>query len=178
MKLSRQSFAVTTERLVLVPLSLDYKDEIFKEFTDDITKYMYPSTPKVIEDTVSFVEASIQGFVDQKEIVVAILNKENREYLGNAGLHQLDSMTPELGVWVKKAAQGNGYGREAIKGIKSWADKHLLYEYLRYPVYIENLPSRKIPESLGGVIKSEYDKPNQKGEVRRIVEYHIYKEER
>ncbi|MBP6888598.1 MAG: GNAT family N-acetyltransferase [Candidatus Pacebacteria bacterium] len=178
MKLNRQSFTVTTERLVLVPLSLDYKDEIFKEFTDEITQLMYPSTPENIGQVVSFIEESIQGFVEEKEIVVGILHKENREYLGTAELHHINTTTPELGIWLKKSAHGNGYGKEAVAGLKSWADKHLIYEHLKYPVYIENIASRKIPEALGGVIKDEYEKANQKGEMRRVVEYHLYKEGR
>jgi RimJ/RimL family protein N-acetyltransferase len=178
MKLNRQSFSITTERLILTPISLDHKEEIFKEFNDEITKLMYPSTPKTIDETISFIETSINGFVEKQEIVVAILHKETREYLGNAGLHRIDSRTPELGIWIKKTAHGNGYGREAVKSLKEWADKNLLYEYLRYPVFVENAASRKIPESLGGVVKSEYDTTNQKGEPHRAVDYYIYKEER
>ncbi len=178
MKLERQSFSITTERLVLTPISLNHKEDIFREFTDDITRLMYPSTPKSIDETISFIEASIEGFLEKREIVVAILSKDTREYLGTAGLHRIDSRTPELGIWIRKASHGNGYGREAIKGLKDWADKHLAYEYLRYPVFVDNLPSKKIPESLGGIAKDEYETTNQKGEHHRAVDYYIYKEER
>lgn len=178
MKLDRQSFSITTDRLILTPVSLNYKEEMFREFTDEITKLMYSSTPKSIDEIISFIEASIHGFVERQEIVVAILHKETREYLGNAGLHQINSRTPELGIWVKKSAQGNGYGKEAIKALKEWADKHLLYDYVKYPVHIENIPSRKIPESLGGAIKDEYDKVNQSGVMFRAVEYRIYPPEK
>lgn len=178
MKLDRQSFSITTERLVLTPLSLNHKEEMYKEFTDEITQLIYPSTPKSIDEVISFIEVSINGFVERKEIVVAVLDKETREYLGNAGLHQIDSRTPELGVWIKKDAQGNVYGKEAVKALKDWADKNLVYTYLRYPVYAENNAGKHIPESLGGVVKREYDSSNQKGETHHTLDYYIYKEER
>jgi [ribosomal protein S5]-alanine N-acetyltransferase len=178
MKLDRQSFSITTDRLVLTPVSLNYKEEMFREFTHEITKLMYPSTPKSIDEVISFIEASINGFVERQEIVVAILHKETREYLGNAGLHQINSRTPELGIWIKKRGQGNGYGREAIKALKEWADKNLLYDYVKYPVHIDNHVSRTIPESLGGIVKDEYDKMNQAGVMFRAVEYRIYPPEK
>ncbi len=178
MKLDRQSFSVTTDRLILTPLSLNHREDMLREFTDEITKLMYPSTPKSMGEVVSFIEASIHGFVERQEIVVAVLHKETREYLGNAELHQINSRTPELGIWIKKDRQGNGYGKEAIKALKEWADKHLLYDYVRYPVHIDNISSRKIPESLGGLIKDEYDKVNQSGILFRTVEYRIYPPEK
>jgi hypothetical protein len=41
---------ITTERLQRELLSMKYIQEIFKEFTDEVTKYLRASTPKTIED--------------------------------------------------------------------------------------------------------------------------------
>ena len=42
-----------------------------------------------------------------------------------------------------------------------------------YPVDRRNIPSRRIPESLGGVVKEEYEKENRSGKILDLVCYHI-----
>ncbi len=153
---------------------MKYAETIFDVFDDEITKYMYPATPKKIEDTRVFIESSIDGILRSEEIVVAILKKDTHEYIGNGGLHHIDTKTPELGIWIKKEAHGHGYGKEAVRALKEWADKNLSYEYITYPVAEENIPSRKIPESLGAKEVLRYPKTNQSGITMNMVEYHIY----
>ncbi len=43
---------------------------------------------------------------------MVILDRETGRFLGCAGLHELEAARPELGVWLKKSAHGNGFGRE------------------------------------------------------------------
>ena len=81
---------------------------------------------------------------------------------------------PELGIWIKKSAHGNGYGKEAMVALKKWADKNLKYDYILYPVAQDNLASRKIPEFLGGKIEHEYDEETQNGVTLHFIEYRIY----
>lgn len=76
---------------------------------------------------------------------------------------------------AQEKAHGNKYGLEVITAIKSWADKKLDYEYLRYPVDKANIASRKIPEALGGEIVREFNKINMSGNTLHIVEYKINK---
>ncbi len=166
---------IETERLILKPVSLEYKDMIFSEFTDEVTKFMFPSTPKQIEDTEKFINDSREKIKKGEDFGVSIFNKETNEFLGNGGIHHLDTKTPELGIWIKKSAHGNKYGREAIAGIKEWTDKNIEYEYLLYPVAKENIASRKIPESLGGKVMRELIAKKQNGEDMEEVEYWIYK---
>ena len=135
---------IETKRLVLKPVSLEYKDMIFSEFTDDTTKFMFPSTPKQIEETEKFIQESRDKMKKRTDLSVSIFNKETNEFLGGGGIHNLNTKTPELGIWIKKSAHGNKYGREAVAGLKDWADKNLDYEYLLYPVVKENIASKKI----------------------------------
>ena len=166
---------IETERLTLKPVSLEYKDMIFSEFTDEVTKFMFPSTPKQIEDTEKFINDSREKIKKGEDLGVSIFNKETNEFLGNGGIHHLDTKTPELGIWIKKSAHGNKYGREAVAGLKEWADKNIEYEYLLYPVAKENIASRKIPESLGGKVMRELISKKQNGEDMEEVEYWIYR---
>ncbi|HCF27600.1 MAG TPA: N-acetyltransferase, partial [Cyanobacteria bacterium UBA11049] len=50
---------ISTNRLLLKPISLEYKEEIFSEFTEEITVYMYPRPPQDISETELFINQSI-----------------------------------------------------------------------------------------------------------------------
>lgn len=165
---------IETERLILKPLAPEYADKIFPEFTDEITKFMFPSTPHDISETEKFINDSINKMKLGEEIVVSISDKATGEFLGSGGLHHIDKPTPELGIWIKKGAHGQKIGQEAVAGLKRWADENLTYQYLTYPVAVENIASRKIPESLGGRVVREFSGKKQNGEDMDQVEYHIY----
>lgn len=164
---------IVTNRLLLKPISMEYKEDIFKEFTDEITTYMYPRPPKEIFETESFINDSVAEMKNEAHLVLVIIKKDTKELLGCTGIHNINSKNPELGIWLKKSAHGKGYGLETITALKKWAEEHLNYEYLVYPVDRRNIPSRKIPERLGGTIFREFDKTNLSGRVLHMVEYRI-----
>lgn len=136
---------------------MKYKEEIFKEFTEEITRYMRPCAPKKLSEIETFIHETTERIENNQELVVTILKQESQEFLGCAGIHEVDRKDPELGIWLKKAAHGNKYGLETIAALKSWADTNLSYEYCRYPVDRANIASRKIPEALGGKVVKEFD---------------------
>jgi ribosomal-protein-alanine N-acetyltransferase len=163
-----------SDRLRLVSTSEAYAQTIFSEFTPDITTYMFPRPPDEIEETHAFVRDSRLKMANGGELNMAVLLRTTDEFLGHAGLHHIDSDTPELGVWIKKSAHGLGYGREAITVLTHWAFANLRVRYLIYPVDRRNLPSRKIPESLDGVVEAKYERVNQSGRTLDLLEYRIY----
>jgi ribosomal-protein-alanine N-acetyltransferase len=166
---------IDTERLSLIPIGRKYAQEIFREFTNEITTYMYPKPAEQIEETYSFIDGAMEKNKRNEQLQMVILVKETKEFIGCAGLHKIKTRTPELGIWIKKSAHGHGYGREAIAGFEDWAQKNLDFDYLRYPVDKRNIPSRKIPESLGGQRGKEYKKTNLSGDLLDYIEYQIPK---
>lgn len=169
-----KNLLIESERLKLIPTSEGYANDIFREFTDEITQFMYPRTSETIDDTLDFITLSKQKMEKGEELQVVILNKITGEFLGHGGITRINTDTPELGIWIKKSAHGNKYGREAVILLKDWAEKNLKYKYLMYPVDKRNISSRKIAESLGGVIEAEYKKNNMAGNILDEVEYRIY----
>jgi [ribosomal protein S5]-alanine N-acetyltransferase len=170
-KMDLLSVEISTNRLRLKPVSMAYKEVIFSEFTEDITKCMYPRSPQHISETEAFIQNSIQELKDGVELKLVILKEETNEFLGCVGIHDLTGKTPELGIWLKKSAHGSKYGLEAITGVKNWAEANLDYEYLRYPVDLANIPSRKIPEALGGKVIREYEHKKINGNILYLLEY-------
>lgn len=104
---------------------------------------------------------------------MVITDRESGDFLGCVGLHKLANKRPEFGIWVKQSAHMHGYGREAIHALKRWADQHIPYDYLIYPVDSRNMASRKIPESLGAAIISQYDDTGGMGQDLTLIKYRI-----
>jgi len=169
---------IETKNLRLKGITSAYKNDIFREFTSAITTHMFPKPAEKIEETVEFIETSIKENKEGSNFQIVIINKESEDFLGCGGIHHIDRKTPELGIWIKKSAHGHGYGKEAIIALKEWANKHLDYEYLLYPVVDENYPSRRIPEFFGAKVAREYDEKNMNGKNQHILEYRIYPEKK
>lgn len=164
---------IETERLLLVPVSEKYAQNMLEELTDEITEHMSFYSPKSLEEEIEFVNISRGKMEKGEDFVVTILLKTTKEFLGGAGIHAVNTSTPELGIWTKKSAHGKKIGREAIAGLKKWADENVDYDYLIYPVVKINIPSRKIAESLGGKVVSEEIKETPWGKKLDEVIYHI-----
>jgi [ribosomal protein S5]-alanine N-acetyltransferase len=166
---------IVGERVVLCPIDTSYSAAIFREFTAEITRYMLPSPPETMADTLAFIAQARIGMRERRELVVAITERYSGEFLGCCGIHTrtLNPRTPELGIWLKKSAHGNRYGREAIARLVAWANEFLDVEYLIYPVDRANIASRKIPEALGGVIFEEKQVTTMAGTVLDEVIYRI-----
>lgn len=169
-----QTVKIEGERILLSPISAKYREYIFQEFTDEITRLMFPATPNEIGEIDSFVELSIDGMKNKTDLVLVITNIENDEFLGVCGLHgSKQPNEPELGIWLKKSAQSKHIGREAIKYLVIWVKENIAFNYLVYPVDKENIPSRKIAEFLGGKIFREEKKESMSGTVLNEVAYRI-----
>ncbi|MBN2299548.1 MAG: GNAT family N-acetyltransferase [Acholeplasmataceae bacterium] len=166
-----------TKRMILKPVSLEDKDEIFTYFNAAVTTFMYPKPADDISEIITFIKSSIIKYKNKQEIIFVGRLKETNEFIGVFGLHQIDTKTPELGVWTKIEAHGNKYGLEGITELVAYAYEHLDYKYLIYPVDRRNLASRNIPETLGGIIRKAYKEINESGNELDTVEYHIFKEE-
>lgn len=165
---------IETGNLILKGIGFEYKDDIFREFTEEITVYMFPKSPEKIEDTIEFIETAVKKNKEGSDFQVVVLDKRNKEFLGCGGIHHIDGKTPEFGIWIKKSAHGHNYGKEAVVALKEWADRNLDYEYLLYPVDVRNYASKRIAEFLGGKIAREYDEVNMSGDKLHLVEYRIY----
>ncbi len=81
------STTIESERLILTANLNDYKGEIFREFNDDINKYILPKPARRIEETMTFINESFHGMRDGWNLTLAITIRTNRELLGCCGIH-------------------------------------------------------------------------------------------
>ena len=172
------SVFIQSDRIILESIQMSYCQQIFNEFTPEITQYMFPKPPVIVEETAQFISESLTKMQKRKELVLVIKKKENGEFLGCCGFHSKETpTTPEFGIWIKKDAHGNKYGREAIKILKHWAIENIDFDYAIYPVDKANIASRKTAESLGGMVIKERRIKTMRGSYLDEVVYKIPKTE-
>ena len=136
---------------------------------------MAPCPAETIDDTFAFIDAAVERMKAGDNFQAVVVRLDSGEFLGCCGLHgEGKPETPELGIWIKRGAQGNGYGKEAIIGLKRWADRNLAYKYLTYPVDRRNQASIRIPEALGGkvIVRETQKKPD--GTILELLIYRIF----
>ena len=107
------------------------------------------------------------------DVMLTIRLRSTGEFLGVAALHRIGNPEPELGIWIKEHAQGIGYGREAVAAAIAWAARALAVTSFEYPVAVENRRSRRVAESLGGVLAGTRMLRKPSGVVLDEVVYRI-----
>jgi RimJ/RimL family protein N-acetyltransferase len=163
---------IDAARIQLRTLSAQDTDEIYREFTPEITRYMMAAPPARIADTVAFIKGARSALERGEDFHFVICRQNLAEFLGICGLHGRDA-APELGIWLKKSAHGQGYGFEAMGALKAWAEACIEFDCLVYPVDRRNLPSRRVAEKLGGKIIGERTVTSLSGLVLDEVVYGI-----
>ena len=162
------------ERVRLVSITEAFAEDIFTEFSSDVTTYMFPKPADSIGETRAFIRSSLAAFGEGDDFQLVILDKTTGEFLGCCGLHgRDDAKNPEIGIWLKKSAHGQALGKEAVWTLVRWAQDHIDLESFIYPVDKRNQPSRNIPISLGGQVVGEKVDKGMAGNVLDEVIYRI-----
>lgn len=134
-----------TERLVIQPFREDFLEDYYREFTDEITRYQYPDPfpdRKAAKDLVSVFVADMERG-DMLELVILT---PRGEFLGSMEAFGLKEEAPEVGLWLKRDAQGKGYGHEALKALLDYLNGTGHYKHYIYEADVRNLPSIRLAE--------------------------------
>lgn len=142
-----------SERLVFKPISLDYLEEIDTEFTDKVAKYIRLNlkSNESISKTAEFLSGTVNKHNQNEELTFVVLEKETKQFLGVCSVHDIQTGNISFGLWVKESSWGKGFGKEIIGTLKNFVEENLNLSSLTYVAFEENLGSRKIAESFGGV---------------------------
>jgi len=162
------SINIRSFRLTLKPFTALDADEIFQYITPTLTKYMSWDPPQTRHEFDETCYKWLNNIKNGEELICVIRDSANNDFLGLAGLHQMQSETPELGIWIREDRHRLGFGREAVKALSSWAIENLKIRSFIYPVAIENFASRQIAESLGG-IPSSYEKKRKYDSITYVI---------
>jgi len=157
---------IETARLSLDRFAMSDAEDVFRCITPAVTRFM-AWDPPTFDEYRSRCESLAQAD-DQAEISLVIRRKETRECLGVIGIEGLGGAHPELGIWMKETAHGQGYGREVIEAVAGWASGTLNSAGFIYPVAVENIASRRIAEGLGGEVIGTRSSPKYDSVVYKI----------
>lgn len=104
-----------------------------------------------VEETEAFVRKSIADFVLRKELNFLIFLKDSDTFAGCIGIPRLEWSIPrfEIGYWMRKNLQGNGYTAEAAKGLTKFAFEFLKAKRVEIRCASDNIKSRSIPPKIG-----------------------------
>src|SRR3990172_9339183 len=93
------------ERILLSPVSEEHAQDIFHEFTEDITRYMMPKPLTDVAQAYEFVVTCRKNMKAGLELILAITKATSGEFLGICAIHGTDApQVAGLGGWIKKSA--------------------------------------------------------------------------
>lgn len=155
---------IVSRRLTLRPFILSDAADIFAGITPAVTRFLRWDPPASWEDYLQHVHTVHM----EPTARLVIQERWTGAILGMGGIEDLDQPCPELGLWLRESAQGQGYGREVVAALMSWAHQALGKTQFLYPVATENWPSRRIAEGQGGVVIDHRRGPKYTAVVYRI----------
>jgi RimJ/RimL family protein N-acetyltransferase len=142
-------------------------DEVFACISAVTARFMRWETPTSLAEYRARREAWLKAG-DRSVFAFVIRRMDSMECLGIAGIDEADQPMPELGIWLKETAYGQGYGTEAVSALATWATEALGKTTFLYPVAEENVASRRIAEKLNGKIIGTRSNPKYQSVVYKI----------
>lgn len=107
--------SLKTERLSIVPFGKMYLKPYCEAFTNEMTRYQYPDSFSDIEAANEVLSAFVSD-MRQGNMLEMVLLARDGAFLGSIEVFGLKEETPEIGLWLKKSAQGAGFGMRRSKG--------------------------------------------------------------
>jgi RimJ/RimL family protein N-acetyltransferase len=143
--------SIRSARLQLSSFTMADAEDVFYCITPRVGRYMRWEPPKSLSEYKASRQAPLQAD-DGSDLSIVVRRNDTMECFGIAGLDGVDQPTPELGIWLKEAVHGQGYGFEAVRPVAEWAAQNLGKKQFLYPVAVENVSSKRIAEKLNGQI--------------------------
>ncbi|MDM1442431.1 GNAT family N-acetyltransferase [Myroides odoratimimus] len=161
----------SSDRLSYLVVNDSFKEDIFRELTPTVAKFLPFIPTGKIEDTQGFIDYSL-GVLDQgTDITLVAVDKETKEFIGCCGIHDVNEESISLGIWLKESAFGKGYGQELITALETYVNENLTVDYLIYNVEKNNHGSIKIAEKLGYVYHSDFVRNISEEKVLNMLQY-------
>lgn len=159
-----------SERLVIrAPRMEDASDALhaIQRSLEGLRKWMPWAQPEPeLYMTEENLRKAIANFITRQDLRFHIYHKETGEFVGSSGLHRIDWSIPkfEIGYWLSKDYQGNGYMTEAVQRIEQFAFEELGARRVEIRCDEANIKSRRVAERAGfvleGVLKQDCLSPD------------------
>jgi len=141
-----------TQRLILRPIRLDDKYEIFTYRSDRETNKFQGWIPETIEDVETFI-GNLSKQIDEPDswFQFVLIEKDSKKIIGDLGIYFFDKENEqaEIGCTLNKEAQNKGYATESLNRIIDYLFKELHKYRITASVDPGNINSIRLLERLG-----------------------------
>jgi RimJ/RimL family protein N-acetyltransferase len=170
---------IETERLILrSPMPGDGRaaNEAILETWDELHRSMpWAREPPTVEQTEERIRELRAKRVARTALPMTMWLRDGGTFLGSADLHHLDWSVAkcELGYWVRRAFQGQGYVTEAVRTLTRFAFEVLQTERVEIQCSHRNVRSQKVAERCGFVLEGRLRNQTREptGELRDTLIY-------
>ncbi len=159
---------IQSPRLQLSQFQITDAEEGFACITPSITRFMRWEPPSWSEYMARCEQRLQAPEPNTFSFVIRRCDSKEKECLGMAALEGCDTESPELGLWMKESAHGQGFGREVVAAVAAWAHKTLGKKSFTYPVAVQNTASRRIAEGLHDEIIENRTSPKYQSVVYKL----------
>ena len=167
---------ITTPRLIIRPPQIGdgiVVNEAILESFAELSQFMpWAKQKPLVEETEIFVRQAAANWIlkknDEPYLPLFMFDKTTNWFIGATGYHNFDWEIPsiETGYWIRTSCARQGLMTEAINALTQYAFKQLFVKRIAITCDINNLRSKKIPESLNYQLESivKANRFNSKGE--------------
>ncbi len=176
-----ENIEISTQRLYLRRLREEDGADLVrilsaKEISDTTSSIPHPYT---IENAREFLLRQEKSFKEGSAIVLGIFNRSNQEFIGNTGLHRIDShKVGELGYAIGVPYWNRGYATEAARAIMEFGFRNLNLRKIAAKYYAHNAASGRVMQKIGlkkeGCLREEWIK---NGRVCDVILYGLLRQE-
>ena len=141
-----------TKRLIIRPITIDDKNELFEYRSDRETNKYQGWIPTTLSDVETFI-GKISKKINEPEswFQFIIVEKETQNIIGDLGIHFFDNENKqaEIGCTLNKNFQNKGYATESIKRVIDFLFKDLKKHRIITSIDPGNINSIKLVERIG-----------------------------
>jgi RimJ/RimL family protein N-acetyltransferase len=141
-----------TKRLVIRPIKIDDKCEVFEYRSDRETNKYQGWIPSTLNDVEIFIGKISKQINEPKTwFQFVIVEKETQKIIGDLGIHFFDSenMQAEIGCTLNKNFQNKGYAAESVKRVIDYLFVELRKHRIITSIDPENKNSVRLVERIG-----------------------------
>ncbi|WP_267739816.1 GNAT family N-acetyltransferase [Myroides injenensis] len=158
---------------VIKPEDIEY---FATHFTPEITQYLSFDITKESALLEEYIRRSRLEVEKGTALVLVVRDIQTHEFLGSCALNDINCESVEIGLWLKKQAQGKGYGTEIVNTLIDICKTELFTRYIIYSVEKDNLKSIAVANNLNFTEGKEFiiEPSVFKNRMREMKQYLLF----
>ncbi|MFA6090755.1 MAG: GNAT family N-acetyltransferase, partial [Candidatus Gracilibacteria bacterium] len=117
-----ETIVIETPRCTIEPFrmeGIDFDDLSLAFRGANENFYVSEYLPNTQEEK-EFITSTLEDRKNGKAFECFIFNKASRVIVGSIGISSLDTLEPNIGLWIRKEYHGKGYGTEVYTTMFEW----------------------------------------------------------